>query len=172
MINLKSQKNNNNINGEVNMNTVTIDNQSLTTYRQDIVAWAHEQASLIRAGRFDQLDLEHIADEIDDVGKSEQRELASRMAVLMAHLLKWQYQPERNGTSWQRTIKEQRKALNLHLKQVPSLKQKLFNLDWMESTWSDAVTLAIKEPGLSDFPESGPWLIEDILTTDWLPDPI
>ena len=172
MINLKSKKNNNNINGEVNMNTVTIDNQSLTTYRQDIVAWAHEQASLIRAGRFDQLDLEHIADEIDDVGKSEQRELASRMAVLMAHLLKWQYQPERNGTSWQRTIKEQRKALNLHLKQVPSLKQKLFNLDWMESTWSDAVTLAIKETGLSDFPESCPWLIEDILTPDWLPDPI
>ena len=62
-------------------------------YKQDIVAWANEQAAYIRAGRFDMLDLENIAEEIEDVGKSEQRELESRMAVLIAHLLKWQYQP-------------------------------------------------------------------------------
>lgn len=80
------------------------------SYDADVVAWANEQARLIRAGRLDQLDLEHIAEEIEDVGKSEQRELASRMAVLIAHLIKWQYQPERPSNSWRRTIKEQRKA--------------------------------------------------------------
>ncbi len=152
------------------MTTITFEAEKLTTYQQDIVAWAQEQARLIRAGRFDLLDLEHIADEIDDVGKSEQRELASRMAVLMAHLLKWQYQPERIGSSWQRTIKEQRKALSLHIKQVPSLKQKLNDPDWLEGVWSDAVTLAIKETGIGDFPDACPWVMTDILSPDWLPE--
>ena len=152
------------------MTALTFDTKPLTTYRQDVVAWAKEQAELIRAGRFDLLDLEHIADEIDDVGKSEQRELASRMSVLMAHLLKCQYQPERNGSSWQRTIKEQRKALNLHIKQVPSLKQKLNDPDWLEGVWSDAITLAIKETGIGDFPDCCPWVMTDILSPDWLPE--
>ena len=152
------------------MATITFDNKELTTYKQDIVAWAQEQAQFIRAGRFDLLDLEHIADEIDDVGKSEQRELASRMAVLMAHLLKWQYQPERSGSSWQRTIKEQRKALGLHIKQVPSLKQKLYDPEWLEGVWSDAVTLAVKETSLGDFPETCPWSIDEVLSADWLPE--
>ena len=64
-------------------------------YEKDIVAWANEQAGFIRARRFDLLDLENIAEEIEDVGKSEQRELESRMAVLFAHLLKWKFQSER-----------------------------------------------------------------------------
>ena len=62
------------------------------SYDTDAIAWANEQARLLRAGRFDALDIEHIADEIVDVGKSEKRELASRLAVLLAHMLKWQYQ--------------------------------------------------------------------------------
>ncbi len=66
-------------------------------YDTDIVAWANEQARLLRAGRLDRLDIEHIADKIEDVGTSEQRELANRMADLLAHLPKWQFQPERRG---------------------------------------------------------------------------
>jgi hypothetical protein len=93
-------------------------------YEADIVAWANEQARLVRTGQFELLDFEHIA-EIEDVGKSEQREVASRMAILMAHLLKWQFQPERQGRSWQLTIRNQRRAIQLHLKQVSSLKAKL-----------------------------------------------
>ncbi len=76
-----------------------------------MVAWASEQARLIRAGRFDLLDREHIAEEVEDVGKSEQRELATRMAVLLAHLLKWQHQPERRGASWEVTISSQRQRM-------------------------------------------------------------
>jgi hypothetical protein len=139
------------------------------TYESDVVAWANEQAQLMRAGRFELLDLEHIAEEIEDVGKSEQRELANRMAVLIAHLLKWQFQPERQSTSWQRTLKEQRKALGFHIKQVPSLKPKLSNPDWLDAIWSDAVTMAINETGMGGFPELCPWSIEDILSNDWLP---
>ncbi len=76
-------------------------------YETDIVAWANQQAWLVRNKKLDLLDLEHIAEEIEDVGKSEQRELANRMAVLLQHLLKWQYQPARQGTSWQLMIKNQ-----------------------------------------------------------------
>jgi hypothetical protein len=139
------------------------------SYETDVVAWASEQARLIRAGQFDQLDLEHIAEEIEDVGKSEQRELASRMAVLIAHLLKWQYQPERQSTSWKRTIKEQRRALAFHLKQVPSLKPRLADPEWQGAIWADAVTLAINETGMGGFPDECPWALADILAQDWLP---
>ena len=128
-----------------------------TSYETDVVAWSSEQARLIRAGQFDQLDLEHIAEEIEDVGKSEQRELASRMAVLIAHLLKWQYQPERQSASWKRTIKEQRRALAFHLKQVPSLKSRLADPEWQGAIWADAVTLAINETGMGGFPDECPW---------------
>jgi hypothetical protein len=68
-------------------------------YATDIIAWASDQARLLRTGRLDRLDVEHLAEEIEDVGKSEQRELASRMAVLLAHLLTWQFQPQRRGVS-------------------------------------------------------------------------
>lgn len=141
----------------------------MQTYEDDIIAWANEQAQLLRAGRFDLLDIAHIAEEIEDVGKSEQRELASRMAVLIAHLLKWHYQPERRGTSWESTIRTQRRALALRLKRTPSLKAMLADPDWREEIWLDAMTLAAKETGIDSFPEDCPWRWSDILAPDWMP---
>lgn len=138
-------------------------------YDQDVVAWAAEQARLIREGRFDQLDIEHIADEIEDVGKSEQRELASRMAVLLAHLLKWQVQPTLRGASWDRTIREQRKQALRRLRKTPSLRPLLSDAEWKEDMWGDAVTLAISETGLDTFPEACPWPLADVLADGWLP---
>ncbi len=139
-------------------------------YEQDIIAWANEQACFIRAGRFDLLDLEHIAEEIEDVGKSEKRELVSRMAILLSHLLKWQYQAGRRGASWQRTIKEQRKEIAYDLKETPSLKP-LFNDDeWKDMVWGKAVGIAASETGLDLFPELCPWTLEQILDSSFLPE--
>ena len=142
-----------------------------TPYQKDIVAWANEQAEFIRMGKFDQLDLEHIAEEIEDVGKSEQRELMNRMAVLLAHLLKWQYQPERQGKSWQSTIRHQRKRVLIAIKKTPSLKVSLLDNDWLDDAWAEAVDQAAKETGIEidTFPESCPWLMDDVLKSDWLP---
>src|SRR5579863_5543074 len=95
-----------------------------TSYEQDVVAWANEQAALLRAGKLTSVDIEHIAEEIEDVGKSEQRELASRTAVLLAHLLKWQFQPGRRSKSWQYTIRTQRKEVAYVLTEAPSLRAK------------------------------------------------
>ena len=141
-----------------------------TRYQDDIAAWAEEQAALIRSGQLDRLDWANIAEEIQDVGKSEQRELASRMAVLLAHLLKWQFQPERQSNSWRRTIKEQRRALRYHLSQVPSLTPRLSDPQWQAAIWADAVTKAIEETGLGGFPEDCPWQIEQVLDDAFLPD--
>ncbi|MCG1054717.1 DUF29 domain-containing protein [Mycetohabitans sp. B5] len=141
-----------------------------TKYEQDVVAWANEQAALLRAGQFSALDIEHIAEEIEDVGKSEQRELANRMAVLLAHLLKWQYQSGRRGSSWQRTIKEQRRALDAALNDTPSLKNSLSNHNWIARTWADAVSKAVEETGLDVFPDACPWSMDQVLSVSFYPD--
>ncbi|TAM52286.1 MAG: DUF29 domain-containing protein [Paraburkholderia sp.] len=141
-----------------------------TSYEKDVVAWANEQAALLRAGKFSALDIEHIAEEIEDVGKSEQRELASRMALLLAHLLKWQYQSERRGSSWQRTIKEQRRALVEHLEEAPSLKRSLTDVHWIRKTWADAVSKAVEETDLALFPEACPWTMEQAMNPEFLPE--
>ena len=142
----------------------------LVSYDDDVVAWACEQARLLRARRLDLLDIERIAEEIEDVGKSEQRELASRMSLLLAHLLKWAYQSERRGSSWQRTIKEQRRALAARLLRTPSLKAMLNDPQWWDEIWADAVTHAIAETGLDQFPEHCPWAMAEILDPNWLPE--
>lgn len=105
------------------------------------------------------------------MGKSEKRELANRMAVLLAHLLKCQYQPERQGRIWPRTIKEQRNAIAICIKKTPSLKTELSDTDWWSGVWSDAVAKAAEETGLGDFPESCPWTIQEIFDPNWFPVP-
>ena len=140
-------------------------------YETDIVAWAKQQAWLVRNKKFDLLDLEHIAEEIEDVGKSEQRELASRMAVLLQHLLKWQYQPARQGASWQATIKTQRERIKQRLRKTPSLKYCLKDADWWEDAWADARYETEKETGIAfdKLPKTCPWTNKQILTDDWFP---
>jgi hypothetical protein len=108
-----------------------------TPYDKDVVMWSQEQARLLRAGRFAKLDIEHLVDEIEDVGKSEKRELASRMAVLLTHLLKWRSQPEnRNKSLRWTTIVVQRKRIALALKETPSLKSVMRNRDWQKACGS------------------------------------
>ena len=142
----------------------------MQAYEQDINAWAMEQARLLRAGRFELLDIEHIAGEIEDVGKSEQRELASRMVVLLAHLLKWAFQPERRGASWQKTITAQRKEIRYSLDESPSLVPKLEEARWLDMVWARAIAQAVNETGLDCFPETCPWTIQDeVLSESWLP---
>lgn len=142
----------------------------MQAYEKDVAAWSSEQARLLRAGRFDLIDIEHVAGEIEDVGKSEQRELASRMAILLAHLLKWQYQPERQGASWEKTIKAQRKEIQYVLDESPSLRPKLQETKWLDMIWATAVAQAVGETNLDCFPDACPWTMEDeVLSESWFP---
>jgi hypothetical protein len=143
----------------------------MPTYEEDVVAWSIDQANLLRAGRFNDLEVELIAEEIEDVGKSEQRELASRMAILIGHLLKWRFQPERRGASWEKTIKAQRKELAYALEESPSLRVKLAEARWIDLVWTKGVALAVAESGLDCFPEVCIWsMADEILNPTWLPE--
>lgn len=138
-------------------------------YDTDVVAWANEQAWLLRTGRLDRLDIEHLAEEIEDVGKSEQRELASRMTVLLSHLLKWRFQPERRGPSWEITIRTQRAGIERRLRRTPSLARSLEDPDWWADAWDDALDAATRETGIADLPRTCPWAVGEVLDGNWLP---
>src|SRR3982751_902800 len=83
------------------------DNHGMKTaelYDRDFAEWTRHNAELLRAGRASEADLEHIAEEIEDMGKRERRSLHNRCVRLIEHLLKWEHQPEQRGSSWTRTI--------------------------------------------------------------------
>ena len=142
---------------------------NITAYETDVVAWANEQAALIRAGRFEHLDLEHLADEIEDVGKSEKRELARRLSDFLAHLLKWKYLPQYRTTSMAQCTKLYRKMIRYCLNEAPSLKVELSNLEWIDLVWCDAVVIVLKDTELDDLPEIFPWNMDAVFQNDWLP---
>jgi hypothetical protein len=129
---------------------------SAARYEDDVVTWSAEQAKFLREGRLDRRDIAHLAEAIEDVGKSEQRELANRMAVLLARLLKWQRQPERRGASWQLAIRNQRRGIARRLDETPRLCPKLAESDWWTGIWDDATAQAAEKASLSDFPETCP----------------
>ena len=122
--------------------------------------------------RFAELDIEHLADEIEDVGKSEKRELASRMAVLLAHLLKWSRQPKMRTSSWRSTIGLQRKRVALAIKATPSLKAVMRDPDWQEDMWLDALAQASRETGLTveELPDACPWTMDQAADQDFWPE--
>ncbi len=135
-------------------------------YDKDVLLWSQEQARLLRAGRFAELDIEHLADEI----LGEKRELASGMAVLLAHLLKWRVQPESRTNSWRATIRDRRRRIALAIRETPSLKAVMRNPDWIEDTWLDARALARKETGIETLPETCPWMMEQAADADFWPE--
>ncbi len=108
------------------------------TYDRDFYAWATEQAALLRAGRLAEADVQHIAEEIETLGRGEKRELVNRLAVLL--LVKWEYQPERRGKSWRLTMEEQRRQLSRHLRDNPSLRAS--QDEAMADAYGDAVLRA------------------------------
>lgn len=138
-------------------------------YETDFYAWANEQAALLRAGKLDAADIEHIAEEIESMGKTEKRELISRLKVLFMHLLKWQFQPVGRSVSWQLTIKEQRREVARHLADNPSLKARL--PETMADAYGDAIIAAARETSLPEntFPAECLWSFEQIMDPDFWP---
>lgn len=138
-------------------------------YDQDFYGWANQQAQLLRAGKLSEADLEHIAEEIESMGKTEKRELISRLAVLLLHLLKWEYQPVRRGSSWSRTIRVQRRDLTMHMKDNPSLKSII--PEAMENAYGNALIEAADETGFpeSTFPSSCPWTFDQVMSAEFWP---
>jgi len=135
----------------------------------DFYTWTQEQSALLKQGRFMDADVEHLIEELESMGISERRELINRLGVLLAHLLKWQYQPERRGNSWKATVKEQRQKVARILRQNPGLKP--FTKESLEDAYSDAIQIAVRETGLDEitFPIVSPWRIGQVLDMDFWP---
>ena len=140
---------------------------NLTTHDDDFYAWTQEQVQLLRTGKLNQIDFHYIAEEIEDMGRSEKRELESRLEVLIMHLLKWQFQPNLRSRSWQLTIKEQRLRLEKLITENPSLKS--FSADALEKIYQLATISAERETGLSLFPQICPYSLTEIFTSEFLP---
>jgi hypothetical protein len=135
----------------------------MSLYDQDFYQWTQEQAGLLKIGALSQLDVENLIEEIESMGKSQKKELISRLTVLIAHLLKWDYQPERRGRSWELTIKAQRVQIRRHISENPSLKSMLLNaviLAYEVATISAAAETGLPE---SAFPETCPYTVEQLM---------
>lgn len=139
-------------------------------YDLDFAEWARQNAELLRSGRLAEADLEHIAEEIEDMGKRERHSLHSRFVRLIEHLLKWEFQPERRGSSWRKTIAVQRKGIRKLLKENPSFRSAL--PDVIHEAHEDAVafTAAVLERPKADFPRICPYTLEQLFDEEFIPD--
>jgi hypothetical protein len=139
-------------------------------YDRDFAEWTARNAELLRAGRLDEADIEHIAEEIEDMGKRQRHELRSRLRVLLTHLLKWQAQRDRRGPSWIGTIATQRAEIGDLLEDAPSLRGLL--CEGLGKVYGQACSQAARETGLAltTFAEVCPFSLDQILDQDFFPE--
>lgn len=141
-----------------------------TPYEADYARWCAEQGALLRAGRLDALDRENLAEEIESLGRSDRREIENRLKVLLAHLLKWRFQPQKRKGDWRATIRDQRVQIAKIVRESPSLRQHPSTA--LVEEYSFARADAADETGLPEdtFPVECPFTIEQVLDPDWLPE--
>ena len=138
-----------------------MDTQTTTLYEQDYGRWAEEMADLLAQGRFTELDIENLVEEVRDLSKRERDRLLSSLRLIVHHLLKWDYQSDRRSRRWQNTIGRERDNISLYLGDSPSLKRYL-NADGLNKVYRVACADAARETGL-DFPPTCPYDIDEVL---------
>lgn len=140
------------------------------TYEADFVRWLDYQAELLRAGRVAELDLENLAEEVDDIGRSQRRAVESELSVILIHLLKYQFQPSKRSRSWTDTLLEHRGRLARDFRASRSLALHA------AAELADLYRLARKRAAvqtrlpLETFPETCPYTLEQTLSEDFLPE--
>jgi hypothetical protein len=139
-------------------------------YDEDLYEWAMHNARLLRQQRFAEIDYEHIAEELEDMGKSERRALESHVKNVLLHLLKWRFQPALRGASWRQSIRNGRIAIDKIFRDSPSLKSRLADIVTQE--YANAREDAVDETGMDQrcFPNPCPFSIEQIVDRDFWPD--
>jgi len=152
------------------MSAESLSQPAAKLYEEDFVAWALETARLLREGRFNEIDIENLAEEVEAMAGRDKRELLSRLTVLIHHLLKWQWQPEKRSGSWKLTIGSQRAEIETLLEQSPSLKRTVSPS--VVRAYRTAVRNAADETGLPQgtFPRECPFSVAQVLDEDFLPE--
>lgn len=139
-------------------------------YDTDFIRWIEQAATLLEQGQFDKLDIENLIDEVESLGRSEKNALKSNLSVLLMHLLKWQYQPDKRTGSWKSSIIEHRDRIQLSLEDSPSL-----NNDYREAfekRYQVARKKAASETNsdIDRFPAACPYTVEQTLDEDFFPE--
>jgi hypothetical protein len=136
-------------------------------YERDFYQWTMEQSRLLALGKLDGLDLVNLVEEIESLGKQQKQELRNRLGLLIGHLLKWQYQPEKRSKSWRSTIREQRREAKLIIEENPSLKSYLEEAIRLGT--SQGLDLVVRETPLDyqDLPEECPYSVEQIFDNNF-----
>jgi hypothetical protein len=144
----------------------------MSAYDTDFYAWAQRQAQALRAKDWGSLDLKHLAEEVEDLRKTERRGVHSQLRLILSHLLKWVYQPEKRTESWRSIITNGRVLVQEDLEDLPSLAPELETL----AAWAypRARRDAVKDTSLplATFPEVCPWSVEQVLAEDFWPEEV
>ncbi len=138
-------------------------------YESDFNLWLETQTHLLKQKQFTQMDIEHLIEEIEDMGNNRKDALESNLMRVLQHLLKWKYQPEKRSNSWRASITEHSLRLNKAIKKSPSLKPYFTNV--YQECYQDARLVASRETGLDikTFPLDCPFTPEQVLDPDYLP---
>jgi hypothetical protein len=146
-----------------------ITDKSSSAYETDFYAWTQQQAKFLQEEKWSCLDIRNLVEEIESLGRQEQRELENRLGVLLGHLLKWEFQADKRSKSWFATIREQRFQVHKLLKKNPSLKPYL--PEAMEDAYQSALNLAVSETSLSYkvFPQECPYSLDQVLDSRFFP---
>jgi hypothetical protein len=142
----------------------------MSKYDDDFYAWTQAQAVALLDKHWDQVDIAHVAEEIESLGNEQRHAVESHLRILLAHLLKWKYQPRRRRRGWQASILNARAEITRRLERSPSLQPA-----WAEMlAWAypKARRLAATETGLPrvTFPETCEWVREQILDEEFWPE--
>lgn len=140
-------------------------------YAIDFAYWVKAQVDAMREGDTAKLDIPHLLEELEDMGRSERRALGAQIRRLLLHLLKWQYQAKRRSRSWRVTIDNARDEVVTLLTESPSLRTHLRDRDWLADAYSRARRDAATETGISSarFPATIPFTVDQLLDPDFLP---
>jgi hypothetical protein len=140
------------------------------TYLTDFNLWLDRTVQLLRENRWQEIDVTHLIEEIEDLGKSERRGIVSQLTRLLLHLLKWQYQPQRRSDSCLDSITDARTQIALVIEDSPSLKN--YPAQQLEKSYQRARHQAAKQTNIefSVFPNTCPYSLELVLAEDWLPE--
>ena len=138
-------------------------------YERDYYLWLQHTARLISEGKFDEIDTANLIEEIEDMGRSEKKAVKSNLIVVLLHLLKYKYQPEKRTNSWKASIREHRRRLRDDFRVSPSLKRHFEEV--FDECYQDGRELAADETGLplDTFPTESPFTPEQALNPDYLP---
>ena len=150
-----------------NLNGISVTNTE-SLYEEDFNLWLRATAQQLRDRQLDQLDFENLIEEIESMGGSQRREIKNRLIILLMHLLKYQYQPDKRSSSWVGTILEQHDQIEFILVDSPSLKS--YYLEIFSDCYNRAVRNASAETKLpvKHFPAASPFLPENVLNSDFI----